>query len=74
MTVYFCNLPPSLKPLLSCLKSRASACLPHGSLTLCSADNGLEVELVENFPSDGISTRNVCKTNSEKKKLKKPHF
>lgn len=36
-------------------------------LALCSAHNELELEL-ENFPSERISTRNVCKTNPAKKK------
>lgn len=42
--------------------------LPYVILTLCSTDNELELELVENFPSEKISTRNVYKTNPEKKK------
>lgn len=69
MTVYFFNLPPSLKPLLSCLKSRASTCLPYVILNLYSVNNELELKLVKNFPSEGISTRNIYKTNSAKKKI-----
>lgn len=64
----FFNLLPSLRPLLSSLKSMASVCFPYVILTLHAADNDFELELVENSPSERISTINVCKqTNLSKK-------
>lgn len=53
---------------MSSLKSRASVCLPYVILTLYAAVNDLNLDLVENFPSEKNCTRNACKTNLSKEK------